>query len=127
MDTKLIYKELSYKLNGLAFEIDNKLGFGLREKTYCSALEEILKREKIEYTRELYAPIKIENKVIAKRYFDFLVNDQIVIEVKIADYNYKQTYTQLLEYLVSSKFKLGLIIRFTKSGVKIKRVPNFNL
>lgn len=127
MDTELIYKELSYKLNGLAFEVDNKLGFGLTEKTYCDALEEILKREKIEYSRELYAPIKIEGKIIAKRYFDFLINNQVVVEVKVGDYNYKQTYTQLLEYLVSSKIKLGLIIRFTKSGVKIKRVPNFNL
>lgn len=46
MNMELIYKELSYKLNGLAFEIDNKLGFGLSEKTYCNALEELLNKER---------------------------------------------------------------------------------
>lgn len=127
MNTELIYKELSYRINGFAFEIDNKLGFGLSEKTYCNALEEILKQNNISYIRELYAPIKINNKVISKKYFDFFIDGTIIIEVKVGDYSYKQTYSQLLEYLVSSKIKLGIIIRFTKSGVKIKRVPNFNL
>jgi len=124
--SKLIYENLTYKINGYAFKIDNELGFGHQEKTYSDALEMLLKKEELHYKRELYAPITFEGQIISRRYFDFLIDDKIVIEVKRGDYNFKQTYSQLLEYLISNRYKLGIIIRFTRSGVRVKRVPNFH-
>lgn len=121
---ELIYKELSYKIVGLAYQIDNELGFGHNEKVYCDALEKLLIKHKIEYKRELYAPIIIEGEVIKKKYFDFVIDDKIIVEIKVGNYNYKPTCTQLFRYLKQSCLKLGLIIRFTKSGVQVKRIPN---
>lgn len=125
--SNLIYEDLTYKLNGFAYKIDNDLGFGYKEITYSDAFEQLLMKNDISYKREIYAPISFDGKIISKRYYDFLVDDKIVLEIKRGDYNYKQTFTQLLEYLVSSGIKLGLIIRYTRNGVRIKRVPNFNL
>lgn len=122
--TELFYKDMSYKLTGIAFEIYKKLGGELREKTYSNAFEEILKREHISYERELYYPVKIEDKTVGQNYFDFLINDEIIIEIKRGEKNYFQACDQLFNYLKSSKLKLGLIFRFTRDGVKTKRVPN---
>ncbi|MCX6808449.1 MAG: GxxExxY protein [Candidatus Berkelbacteria bacterium] len=125
MHRELLYKDLSYRLVGLAYEIDNKIGYGHREKIYADAFEELLKRETNLFKREVYYPIKNEGKTLAKRFFDFLVDDKIVIEVKVGDREYKNSCYQLFEYLKTSQLKLGLIVRFTRDGVKIKRIPNY--
>jgi len=123
--TEILYKDLSYKLTGFAYEIDNKIGYGHSESTYGDAFEELLKQENIVYKREVYFPITIDEKVIKKAYFDFLVDNNIVIELKIADHKYKDACTQLFRYLKASNLKLGIIFRFTKDGVKTKRIPNY--
>jgi len=120
----LLYKELSYKIIGLAYEVYNTFGSGLREKIYGDALEELFKREGIKFSRELYQPLKIGEKVISKVYFDFLIDDKIVVELKSGSDRYKEACGQIYNYLRAKDLKLGLIIRFTKDGVKSKRIPN---
>ncbi|OGD64083.1 hypothetical protein A2215_00085 [Candidatus Berkelbacteria bacterium RIFOXYA2_FULL_43_10] len=124
--TELIYKDLSYKITGLIFEIDNIIGHGQSEKVYGDMFEKLLQREKITYKREVYFPIKVEGQLIKKCFFDFLINDKIIIELKANDINYKQVCSQLFKYLKTSNKKLGLIYRFTKGGVRTKRIPLFD-
>ncbi len=123
--TDLIFKELSYKISGLIFEVDNTIGYGHSEKIYGDALAEILEREEITYKRELYYPIIIEGKVIKKVYFDFVIEDKIIVELKVSDNKYKNACTQIFNYLKTSGLKLGIIYRFTKDGVRTKRIPNY--
>lgn len=122
---ELIYKELSYQLTGFAFEIDNLVGYGQDEKTYSDAFEVLLKKNKINYQRELYFPITIEDKLLKKCFFDFLVDDKIIVELKANDINFKQVCAQVFKYLKASDKKLGLVYRFSKSGVRTKRIPNY--
>jgi GxxExxY protein len=121
---QLIYKDLSYKLVGFAYEVGNKLGEGLKEEVYRNAYALLLDKEGIVYKKEHYYPILIRGDVVAKRFFDFLIDDKIIIELKVGGKSYFNAYKQLLEYLKTSKYKLGLIIRFTSDGVKAKRIPN---
>lgn len=120
----LLYKDLCYELTGLAFKVDNALGFGFEEKIYANAFEELLKEAKINYKREVFFPVKMNGKTIAKRYFDFLIDNKIVVELKVGDNAYKAVCGQLFQYLKTSKLKLGLVLRFTRDGIKIKRIPN---
>jgi GxxExxY protein len=120
----LIYEELSYKIVGLAYEVYNSLGEGLKEESYKLAYSTLLEKENIAFIRELYHPLKIRGDIVAKKFFDFLIHDKIVIEFKVGDRGYRNAYVQLLDYLKNSKYKLGLIIRFTSDGVKIKRIAN---
>ena len=124
--TELIYKELNYKLVGLAYQIDNEIGSSLEEEIYSKAFEKLLLKDNIKYKKELYCPIKIDGETIAKRFLDFLVEDKIIVEIKVNNYRYKSVFTQLNEYLRLNNIKLGLIIRFSKDGVNIKRVLNIN-
>jgi len=121
---ELIYKILSYKLVGLAYKIDKELGFGHKERTYSIAFEELLKDAGILYKKEVYFPIKINDKVVEKKFFDFLIDDKIIIEFKTGKVQYKQVFAQLFQYLKLKDLKLGLIIRFRQEGVEVKRVLN---
>ena len=44
-DEKIIYKELSYQINGLLFEIHNELGRFANEKQVCDYIENKLNYE----------------------------------------------------------------------------------
>lgn len=122
--SKLIYEELTYKLIGLAYELDDLIGYGQSEKVYSSGFEELLKRENIVYNKEYYAPIIVNEKVVAKRYYDFLIEDKVILELKVRDNQYQEVCNQVFKYLKVSGLRLGIIIRFTKYGVKTKRIPN---
>jgi GxxExxY protein len=122
--TEIIYKELSYKVIGLAYEVFNTLGFGLKEKIYADSFEVLLQKESIRFARECHYQIKLRDVPVGNRYFDFLIDDKIIVELKVGGAKYYDAYNQLYDYLKSSGLKLGIIIRFTKDGVKTKRIPN---
>jgi len=42
--SKLIYPDLSYKINGILFTVHNELGRFCNEKQYADAIENFLKR-----------------------------------------------------------------------------------
>jgi len=121
---EFVYEDLSFKINGIAFEIYKTLGGDLKEKVYAEAFAELLERDGIPFRREVYYPVRINNKTIGKNYFDFIVYEKIVLELKRGSANYIQACKQLADYLKLSGLKLGLIIRFTKDGAKVKRIVN---
>ena len=121
---KLLYKEESYKIIGLCFEIFNTLGPGLKEKNYQKALEELLDANKISFAAQLYVPIKINGKMVGKYFLDFLVKNKIAIELKAGDHFHRRDIEQLHNYLKSTGLKLGLLVNFTSEGVKFKRILN---
>jgi len=108
----------------LAFEVYKKLGYGHKEKVYGNAFELLLKQNKINYEREIYYPIKIDGQVIAKAYFDFCIEEKIIVELKCGEKDYYKAYTQLKDYLKLSGLRLGLIIRFTNKKAEVKRILN---
>ncbi len=123
---KLIYPKTSYKLIGLAFEIFNELGFGYKEKYYQKAYEKLLVINKIPYQKEVFTKIKFQNEDLANIYLDFLIRDKLVVELKARDRFLKSNIKQVHTYLKANNIKLGLIINFTKIGIKYKRILNIN-
>lgn len=121
---ELIYKELSYELVGFAYDIDNSIGYGHQEKVYGDAFANLLSKSNLEYEREKYVPIKIAENLISKRYVDFLIDGKVIIELKTGNFQYKAVFNQMNQYLIALDLKLGLIIRFSKTGVQVKRVLN---
>jgi GxxExxY protein len=124
MNKEIVYKELSYQLIGFGYQVFNELGFGLEEKVYAKAYEELLLSNHIAYKKENYCSIKINDKMIAKNFFDFLIEKKIVIELKVGDKNYKNVCEQLYKYLRVGNLKLGIVIRFMRDGVRVKRIVN---
>ena len=66
---KIIHKELSYRINGILFDIHNSLGRYCREKQYGDVLETVLKKNNIQYEREKHLPLKIiDNKFLQNQF-----------------------------------------------------------
>ena len=126
MKTKkqLLYPELSYEIVGALFEVYNQLKYGHREKIYQKALIEQLAEKKINFQREQYYPVKFNNKIISRYYVDFLIENKIVLEIKVAQDFYQKDINQLLSYLKFENFELGILAIFSKEGIKYKRILN---
>jgi len=112
---KLIYPELSYKIVGILFHVHNKLGRYAREKQYCDLIETILIELKILYKRE-YLIKSTGNRI------DFLIDDKIILEVKVREFIVKEDYYQIQRYLQSFDMKLGLLVNFRDRYLKPKRI-----
>jgi len=115
---------LSNKVIGFAFEIYNSLGYGLSEKIYQKAFEQKFIANKIVYKREKFAKILFNGSVIGRYFLDFLIEDKLAIELKVRNEIHQTHVNQILNYLKSKNFKLGLLIVFSKGGVLVKRVIN---
>lgn len=69
-------------------------------------------------------PLKYKEENIGKYYLDFLIENKIVIELKKGDYYSRKNISQIYNYLVATDIKLGLLVNFTQSGIKFKRILN---
>lgn len=118
----LVYPELSYRLVGILFQIDNEIGYGHREKLYQSAISIKLGQNKILFKEQLHSEIKIGDKAIKKYFLDFLIDNKIVLEIKSGDRFNKENVAQVYDYLRANNLKLGILANFTRNGLKFKRI-----
>lgn len=121
---ELIYAEECYKIIGLAFEVFNEIGYGHKETFYQKALAEAFKENKIPAKEQLRVRVKYKGKDLGIYIFDFLVFGKIVVELKQKNYFSKKDIDQVYAYLKAMQFSLGLIIHFTKEGIRYKRIVN---
>lgn len=101
--TKLIYPELSYKINGVLFTVHNKLGRFCNEYQYSDAIEQHLKELGIQYKREAILPPSFKNEVKGRNKADFIIDDKIILEIKAKKFLTNEDYYQVKRYL--SKFQ----------------------
>jgi GxxExxY protein len=123
-ENKVIYKELSYKIVGVLFDVYNELGYGHKEKYYEEAIAQCFTQHKIKFKRQLPFVIRFRDKIVGKYFLDFLVEEKIVLEIKKGDYFSRKNITQVKEYLAITKMKLAILANFTSTGVKFHRVLN---
>lgn len=119
-----LYKDLTEKLIGAAFKVYNRLGYGFREKEYQRAYASELELLALKYQRELYCNLKYNEKIISKFFIDFLVEEKVVVELKVAEDFYKKHFDQVMTYLKDNRLQLALLIIFTSKRVLIKRIIN---
>jgi len=79
----LIYADLSYKTLGVLFDVWKNIGYGHKEKVYQIAALEGFDRAGIKIEKELPVKIIYKNKTVGLYYFDFLVDDKLVLELKV--------------------------------------------
>ncbi|TRX38738.1 GxxExxY protein [Flavobacterium sp. ZT3R18] len=116
-------KEESYKIIGLCMEVHKILGKGHSEVVYKDALEYELKINSIPFEREKIYEIEYKDIVLPRKYVAaFVVYNEIIFEVKAISQLTNSDIKQTLNYLASSKNKLGLLANFGEDSLKYKRI-----
>ena len=120
MEEKIIEKELSYKLVGIFFEIQNELGRFCRERQYADLLEKKFIKEKLNFKREY--PIEIADR--KSNFIDFIIENKILIDLKAKPFIKKDDYYQMKRYLQITNLEIGLVVNFRDEYLKPRRVLN---
>lgn len=120
---QLYLKEEAYSIIGICMEVHKILGKGHSEKVYGDALEYEFKKNKITYSRESKFNIEYKEIILPTYYFaDFLVYDEIILEIKAIQELTSSEIKQTLNYLAASKNKLRLLVNFGEDSLKYKRI-----
>ncbi|NCO23360.1 GxxExxY protein [bacterium (Candidatus Moisslbacteria) CG12_big_fil_rev_8_21_14_0_65_36_11] len=123
-NNKLIYPELSYKIVGILFDVYNELGGGYQEKYYQRAIAKRFKKVNIQFQEQINVPLKFDNEKIGQYFLDFLVDNKIILEIKVAPRFYIRDVRQILAYLKATNLQLGILASFTRNGLIFKRIIN---
>lgn len=125
MDTNediILYKELSYKVIGLAMRVHSGLGHGFLEKVYERALMVLLRRGNIAAVQQAPITVSFEGEVVGDYYADVLVENKIILEIKSTEKIIDAHRAQALHYLKATGLRLAIILNFGKEKLEYERM-----
>ncbi|WP_026712359.1 GxxExxY protein [Flavobacterium daejeonense] len=116
-------KEETYRIIGICMEVHKILGKGHSEKVYGDALEYEFQKNQIPYSREVKYNIEYKEIILPTYYYaDFVVFEEIILELKAIKELTSSEVKQTLNYLAASKNKVGLLANFGEDSLKYKRI-----
>ncbi len=121
-ENEILYKDLSYKIVGLAMKVHSKLGYGFLEKVYENALMVLFRREGIEAKQQVPITVNFEEEVVGNYYADILVEDKVILEIKSVENIIDAHIAQTLNYLKATGLRLAIILNFSKEKLEYKRI-----
>ena len=119
--TKLIYKDLTYKIIGAAMEVHSVLGPGYLEAVYQNAMAREFELRKIDYEEQVNLHVDYKGNVIGEYRADYLVDEKVVVEIKAIKRLSEIQEAQLINYLKGTGYKVGLLIHFGAMSLEHKR------
>ncbi|AMA48399.1 MULTISPECIES: GxxExxY protein [Flavobacterium] len=108
-----------------AYKVHTKLGSGLLEKVYRECLAYELEKCGLNVKQEKGFPVVYEDIKFDCGYrVDIIVNDKVIIELKVVEEFTIEHTAQCLTYMRLADCRLGLLLNFYKRSLKdgIKRL-----
>lgn len=117
--------EISRIILDCAYKVHTKLGSGILEKVYRECLAYELEKCGLEVKQEKSFPVIYEEIRMDCGYrVDLIVNNKVIVELKVVEDFTIEHIAQCLTYMRLSNCKLGLLLNFYKKSLKdgIKRL-----
>ena len=117
----LLHGDVTEQIIGAAFEVHSILGYGFLESVYQKAMQVELIRRGLSCKLEEPITVKFKNVEVGKFEADLLVNDCVIVELKVAKEYRKADEAQLLNELKATGIQVGLLINFGRTKVEFER------
>jgi len=115
-------KEITKRIISSALEVHSTLGPGLLESVYEEALAQEFALRKISNIRQKEISLRYKGKDIGWHRIDYLVEDEVIVELKAVETLARIYEAQVLTYLRALDKRVGLLINFNvvrlKDGIK---------
>jgi GxxExxY protein len=118
------YEELTHKIIGCAMRVHAALGNGFQEVIYQRAMEIEMSDSGIHFSREYEMLVYYKNHQIGTRRVDFLVEENISVELKAIIKLEDVHLAQAINYLEAYDLEVGLLINFGAKSLEFKRLNN---
>jgi len=117
-----LYEQESYKIRGACFDVYKAFGGAFKEKAIDRALTKALEKHGLKVDNQKHIDIYFEGEKIGIYVPDKIVNNCILLEIKVKPFLTKQDINQFWKYLKGSEYKLGFLINFSPTRLEIKRI-----
>ncbi len=115
-------RDITGRIISCAIEVHSKLGPGLLESVYEEALSYEFELRGIPFERQKEISLSYKGRDVGKHRIDFLIEDQVILELKAVEAIHSIYEAQLLTYLRATGKKVGLLMNFNverlKDGIK---------
>ena len=119
----LIFKEECFEIIGKCMEVHNYLGAGFSEIVYKDALEIEFRKSSIPFERERKYEVNYKGITLPHCFYaDFVLFDNIILEIKGTSAITDEFIAQTINYLKVSQNKLALLVNFGESKLNYKRI-----
>lgn len=116
-------KEENYTIVGLCMEVHRILGPGLLEIVYKDALEIEFKNNNIPFEREKEFFIEYKGVILPHKFYaDFIIYDEIILEVKSTKEISNEHIAQTINYMKLAESQIGIIANFQNKSLVHKRL-----
>lgn len=107
-------------LSNFCKRVGSQLGKGFSENVYQEGIALMLRRNKMDYSKEVVLQIKLDDIIIGNVRADIVLPDEeIVIECKAIDSNLKPSHApQLINYLEILNYNYGILVNFNQNPSK---------
>ncbi len=119
---KILYKELSYKIIGLAMQVHRELGPGFLEKVYENSMMVLFRKENIPAINQAPINVYFESEIVGHYVADILVDERIILELKCIETIANVHRAQVLNYLKATGKQLAIILNFAKKKLEYERL-----
>ena len=109
---ELIHGELTHRIIGVFYEVFRELGTGHLEKVYQRAMQIALNDVGISSQLEVPTTVYFRERSVGGYRSDLIVERRVILECKTADRIVDGHRAQLINYLKSNRYKVGLILNF---------------
>lgn len=123
MHNHLKHKDITEKIIGAAIEVHKFLGNGFQEVIYQRALAVEMRKAGLEFAREIEHNIYYKDfpEPIGTRRADFVVAENVLVELKAVTMLEPVHEAQILNYLKAYRLEIGLLINFGEKRINVKR------
>lgn len=101
--------------------VKRALGNGFSEKVYQNSLAHELRLRGVSCECEKVFDVRYRGSLVGSFRADIVVDNQLIIELKLAEEITKAHECQLVNYLKASGIESGLVMNFGRTPLEIKR------
>jgi len=118
---ELLYKELTERVIKALYEVFSNLGPGLNEVIYKRALKDELGRGKVKFKAEIEIPVFYKKKQLGSQRIDLVIDEKVILELKSKSALEPLDEAQIITYLKSSGYRIGILVNFGSKKLEFKR------
>lgn len=114
--TELLEADKCYSIIGAFLDVFHYYGPGLSEAVYAGALVYALEERGHHVAREVGVDISFRGRHVAWQRLDMVVDERVIIEIKVAEKLAPYAQAQVISYLKATRFEVALLLHVGSSA-----------
>ena len=112
MSENFLHSDITSKIIKAFYNVYNRLGFGFLEKVYHNSLLIELSKYGLSCGSKIPIEVFYDQFIVGLYIADIVVNESVIIEIKVAENIGSEHENQLTNYLKATKIEVGMLLNF---------------